>query len=495
MLQSNKPAESVDLVDKRSRIVDVSLSSEASSRCASVTVEAWGERWLTRREREGVRSIADDRRIWRVHVLSEPWAAWSLSLVTKAIARDWFTRLCEKPSSNPTHRRKRAHRLAAQTVKNVLQVVRKAFSEACEAQLLEANPFDGLGLRRSRFARETEPWTVLNLDEQKIAASVLPHPDRLLFLFALGSGLRQSEQWALRLSDCHLRGEPWIAVRRGTFAGPTKGGRPRRIPLFGVALDALTEWLGLLPTFAPANPHGLVFPRADGRARLKGRPFSSWVKVSAAIGRAVRWHDLRHTCATSLLAGWWNDVSWTLVDLQHFLGHASITTTERYAHWLEGNDRLFQAARKMRSEEASATRLIERGTTVETKKEVTELRSHLRDLNSRPTVYETVARVEFEELQEQNELLKRALQAAKEDAASQRELNSQLCRTISRLTREASERRETAFLPPFQGGQAVTHRSGVTGIVRKCVRIGESWSVHVEFAWGDVGLFPAAELG
>jgi integrase len=44
----------------------------------------------------------------------------------------------------------------------------------------------------------------------------------------------------------------------------------------------------------------------------------------------IRWHDLRHTCATLLLG---RGVHPKLV--QHLLGHASITMTlDRYSHWI-----------------------------------------------------------------------------------------------------------------------------------------------------------------
>jgi integrase len=44
----------------------------------------------------------------------------------------------------------------------------------------------------------------------------------------------------------------------------------------------------------------------------------------------IRWHDLRHTCATPLLG---RGVHPKLV--QHLLGHASITMTlDRYSHWI-----------------------------------------------------------------------------------------------------------------------------------------------------------------
>ena len=49
------------------------------------------------------------------------------------------------------------------------------------------------------------------------------------------------------------------------------------------------------------------------------------------ITRRVRWHDLRHTCASSLIAGWWGR-RWSLEEVKGLLGHSSVKITERYAH-------------------------------------------------------------------------------------------------------------------------------------------------------------------
>ena len=46
------------------------------------------------------------------------------------------------------------------------------------------------------------------------------------------------------------------------------------------------------------------------------------------------WHLLRHTCATSLLCGWWGE-RWTLAEVGKLLGHTSVRTTEMYAHLLD----------------------------------------------------------------------------------------------------------------------------------------------------------------
>jgi integrase len=55
----------------------------------------------------------------------------------------------------------------------------------------------------------------------------------------------------------------------------------------------------------------------------------------------VRWHDLRHTCASFLLSGAVGR-RWSMAELKEMLGHASVTTTERYAHFAKSA--LFEAA-------------------------------------------------------------------------------------------------------------------------------------------------------
>jgi hypothetical protein len=83
-----------------------------------------------------------------------------------------------------------------------------------------------------------------------------------------------------------------------------------------------------------------VFPGRGGERRSHGTPpkqWHAWLR-SAGITRRVRWHDLRHTCATSLLAGWWGR-KWTLDEVCRFLGHSGIQVTERYARKLAETQR------------------------------------------------------------------------------------------------------------------------------------------------------------
>lgn len=64
---------------------------------------------------------------------------------------------------------------------------------------------------------------------------------------------------------------------------------------------------------------------------------AGWARARrlAGITRRVRWHDLRHTCASHLVQGTWGRV-WSLAEVRDVLGHSSIKQTERYAHLCPG---------------------------------------------------------------------------------------------------------------------------------------------------------------
>jgi hypothetical protein len=50
------------------------------------------------------------------------------------------------------------------------------------------------------------------------------------------------------------------------------------------------------------------------------------------IERNVRWHDMRHTCASSLIQGLWGGAPQRLEVVGKMLNHSTIASTQRYAH-------------------------------------------------------------------------------------------------------------------------------------------------------------------
>lgn len=148
--------------------------------------------------------------------------------------------------------------------------------------------------------------------------------DRALLALLYGGGLRVSEACDLRLDDLslHLGSGPGILRVSG------KGGKERLVPFGGLARERLEAWLdGGRPSRLPKGPWALL--SRGGRRLDRVRAFRlvrHWAR-QIGLSREIHPHTLRHSCATHLLAG-----GGDLRGVQEFLGHADLSTTERYTH-------------------------------------------------------------------------------------------------------------------------------------------------------------------
>ena len=172
--------------------------------------------------------------------------------------------------------------------------------------------------------------------------------DRLeaLYVLAVHTGMRQGELLALKWSDVDLENAT-ISIRRtitksGThlLLGEPKTKKSRRtIHLTEVATEALRDHLQRQMEEMKRlgdlyEDHGLVFTTEVGSlinpTNLRKRSFAALLKRAQLP--LVRFHDLRHTCATLLFS---RGVHPKYV--QELLGHANISITlDRYSHVIPG---------------------------------------------------------------------------------------------------------------------------------------------------------------
>lgn len=291
------------------------IREEESLPSNAPTVGEWIDKWLAKREADGrIRDTRSDRNRFENHILNHAIADRPLRTLSRRDVLDWLDGVREN--------------VATQTARNILTVLRGAVGDALDLGYCRSNPAAGIRLKNP--PRTKDAWTTLSLEEVSTLIAAIPSPARHVVEFAIGSGLRAGELCALRREDVGSR----IVVRYGKPPDlPTKSGKPRIVPLFGLARDAWNAWQ--VETREWPNPHGLAFPRPGGGIRnhlhVVGT-FEEWSRYVAAVGRHVRFHDLRHTCASLLVSGAWGR-AWSLEEVKQLLGHSSISVTERYAHF------------------------------------------------------------------------------------------------------------------------------------------------------------------
>jgi len=303
-----------------------------------LTLAAYGYQVIDRRDLAGQRSARTDRNRWRAHVERSGLGDIPLDYVQRADVVAWCDELATKKAQpGRCHKGKVRDRvISKQTAQNALTMVRVVFGDAVDRGLLEANPAATVKLPAAvrKRARSHETWTYLLPEEQTklITAACVPERERLAIQFTMGIGTREDEQWAIELRDLNMKAKT-VTLRK------TKNGKPRTLPLLPLALDAVERWLPLLAK--QENPKALLWPTLRGCRRRGDHPqWQKWLRELELVpekrhdGKHVRYHDLRHTCATSLLCGWWGR-RWSLEEVQALLDHESKTTTERYAHIAE----------------------------------------------------------------------------------------------------------------------------------------------------------------
>jgi integrase/recombinase XerC len=156
-------------------------------------------------------------------------------------------------------------------------------------------------------------------------ATLLALRDHALLEVLYGAGLRVSEACGLSLQDVDLQGRVLHVLG--------KGRKERLCPLHPAAADVLGRWLVRRPELLGKRRRGqdaqAVFLNFRG-GRLTPRSVARHLDAyarAAGLQQHVSPHALRHSYATHLLAGG-ADVR----SIQELLGHASLSTTQRYTH-------------------------------------------------------------------------------------------------------------------------------------------------------------------
>jgi integrase len=292
-----------------------------------LTVSAWLDTWLSKHVAGGprprrARTIESYETVVRVH-LKPHIGRVVLAKLSREQVGDALAAVA-------------AAGAAPSTVRHVHTILRVALNEAVRSDVVRQN----VALRVTppdAPQHEIRPW-----DAEEINAFL----DRLggdrlapLYAFAIATGMRQGEILGLRWSDVSLDAGT-VAVRRQwtrqrVMAAPKSLAGVRTIGLNDLARWSLRSQVARQgrDRFAAgpdwSNAEELVFTTVAGgplNHRVVQGAFAD--RVRAAGLRPIRFHDLRHACATLLLTA-----GEELGVISRILGHSDLGTTLRvYAH-------------------------------------------------------------------------------------------------------------------------------------------------------------------
>jgi integrase len=195
------------------------------------------------------------------------------------------------------------------TVNRYYALLKKMFNCAIDwGYLSSVNPVCKIRLKKEGSSYRKR---ILSEDEENRLLEASPDYLRSILVAAIHSGMRRGELLGLKWDDIDPQAQT-IRVR----GEMSKSGKERRIPM-----DSL---LGaeMLRRRAANGKNETVFPPHFRKVR------DGFEKACRAAGIAgLRFHDLRHTFATRLIAR-----GADLVSVQNLLGHSSLNVTQLYAH-------------------------------------------------------------------------------------------------------------------------------------------------------------------
>ncbi|MBN8467142.1 tyrosine recombinase XerC [Corallococcus exiguus] len=167
-----------------------------------------------------------------------------------------------------------------------------------------------------------EVFAILDMPDVK---TVLGLRDKAILEMLYGGGLRISELCGLDL----------LGVERSSRIVRVmgKGSKERLVPLNAKAIQSLEAYLArrgelLAEVREGQDPDALFLNFKGGRltARSIARHLDAYV-LKLALARKVSPHAMRHSFATHLLGG-----GADIRSIQELLGHASLSTTQKYTH-------------------------------------------------------------------------------------------------------------------------------------------------------------------
>ncbi len=230
--------------------------------------------------------------------------------------------------------------LSYQSVKRHSTVLNMIFNEAIRRQLIKSNPCQLARIPKTQTVSKRNFYTVEQCEALLEATEGTILHDMIYITFMYG--LRRSEMMGLRWSDVDFKNDTVTIRHTVTIVGSkvsennttkTKSSN-RSYPLLPDIKDILLR----IKQQQKKNAAFLgncyfrsdyIFTKEDGTLYHPSYPTHALPDVIAKNNLApIRWHDLRHSCASMLILK-----GWSMKDISDWLGHSGIgITMDLYTH-------------------------------------------------------------------------------------------------------------------------------------------------------------------
>jgi integrase len=216
-----------------------------------------------------------------------------------------------KPAMIQAYRARRLDEGAAPaTINRATSFLRSLYNWLSEAHPSLVNPASGRLL--PPLAEHNEVTLYLRVDEEPKLLAVLTPENRRRVQFAIWTGIRSANQWAMRRSGVDLEGA-LVTIP------DTKSGHPHYIPLSPELVTLLREQMD-------SHEHELVWPGRNGGLYHINSANQMIQRACVRAGiRVLNWHAAtRHTFGKRAVER--SDIR----TVKEAMGHSSVTVTERY---------------------------------------------------------------------------------------------------------------------------------------------------------------------
>lgn len=170
---------------------------------------------------------------------------------------------------------------------------------------------------------ERDMEDLLDAESDQERAPWIDRRDAAVLILLYGAGLRIGEALALTKGEV----DELLQSGRDTLSIVGKGNKTRLVPLLPQALEAVKAYRDACPWLTAAGPRTRFFVGARGGALDPAivQKRVREIRRSLGLAESVTPHALRHSFATHLLGA-----GGDLRTIQELLGHASLSTTQRY---------------------------------------------------------------------------------------------------------------------------------------------------------------------